>query len=659
MDAARSYRLESEAVQVAFEDIKDLPLPAIIHWNFNHFIVLERLTRRGAIVVDPAMGRSRKTWKELDQYFTGVAVVFAPEDYFKLRPAQRPSLVKYYDLMRSSIPLLAQILGFSFILQLLAMIPAMSSQFLLDRVIIPKQGAWLIGLALALAGTWLGSALSSFSRSYVVQGLQITLDMQLIHRFMSHLLKLPLSFFLQRKTGDLMARVGSLSSLRSFFTSRAVSSILDGFQLIGYGALMIAWQPFLGILILALAIIRVSVSVGMRNWFRQIMDAELAVGGRENAILMESITALETVKSSGAESRMVERWTVRMIDRVNLGLRRRKLELGSGAAMGLFQAGTIALITWLGGTAVIEERMTIGAYAAFMMLQGMVAGPLESLLSAYGQFQYLKNHLRRIDDILETSVEARGPVDPGKLSGLIEVEDLSFRYDPGSPWVLEEIYITIRPGEKIALVGPTGSGKSTLARILLGMHHPEKGKIRFDNRPLEELDLQKLRSQMGVVMQDTFLFNDTVRANMSLNDPGLGMERLYEAARQACILDVIEELPQGFDTPLGENGSRLSGGQRQRLSLARALAHEPSILLLDEATSSLDLETEARLHANLGAIGCTRIVIAHRLATVKDADKIFVLKNGRIAQRGNFFDLQSNNGMFRDLVKAMEGGHAY
>ncbi|MCL1908933.1 MAG: peptidase domain-containing ABC transporter [Holophagaceae bacterium] len=656
--AAQSYQLKAEAYHAPLDALEEMELPAIIHWDFNHFLVLERLTRRGAVVVDPAMGRMHKTWQEIDKYYTGVALEFEPTDNFMLRPSQRPSLAKYYGMMLKSAPLLLQVLGHSILLQVLALVPAMSSQFLLDRVVIPKQEAWLVILAVALGATWLGRTLSSFCRSYVVQGLQVSLDMELVNKFMSHLLNLPMAFFLQRRTGDLMARMGSLSSLRSFFTSRSVSFILDGFQLIGYGALMIAWQPFLGISIVALATIRVSLSVGMRSWFRQIMDAELATGGRENAVLMESISALETVKSSQAESRMVERWTGRMVDTANLGLKRRKLELGSGVAFGLFQAGTVALITWLGGTAVIEERMTIGAYAAFMMLQGMVTGPLESLLSAYSQFQYLKNHFRRIDDVLETSVEPQGSIDPGKLSGMIEVEGLNFRYDPTAPWALEDIYVTIRPGEKIALVGPTGAGKSTLARILLGMHQPEKGSVRFDGRPIEALDLQKLRSQMGVVLQDTFLFNDTVRANMSLNNPDLGMDRLVDASRRACILDVIESLPQGFDTPLGENGSRLSGGQRQRLNLARALAHGPSILLLDEATSSLDLETEGQLHANLAAMRCTRIVIAHRLATVKDADRIFVLDKGRIVQRGNYQELQSSEGLFRNLVKAMEDAYA-
>lgn len=657
IEAARSYHFGAVAVQLPLDELRDLLLPAIIHWGFNHFLVLERLTRRGAVVVDPSMGRARKSWKELDQSFTGVALIFTPEADFVQRQAERPSLARYRETILASVPPMAQILGHSFLLQLLVLIPAMSSQFLLDRVVVPKQETWLIGLGVTLAATWLGRLLSTLSRSFVVQGLQVSLDLQLMHRFMSHLLNLPLAFFLQRRLGDLMARVGSLGALRSFFTSRAITSILDSLQLLAYSALMIAWQPFLGALIVVLAIARASLSVGMRGWFRQMMDAELAIGGRANAILMESLSALETVKASRAEGRMVERWTARVIDRVNVGIRRRKLELGGGAAMGLFQAGTIALITWLGGTAVIEGRMTLGAYAAFMMLQGMVTGPLESVLSAYSQYQYLKNHLRRIDDVLETPPEPQGATDPGKLSGLIEIDGLGFRYDPGSTWVLEDISLTIRPGEKVAIVGPTGAGKSTLARILLGMHQPEKGRIRFDGHPIETLDLHKLRNQMGVVLQDTFLFNDTVRANMSLNNPNLGMDRLLDAARQACVLDVIEALPQGFDTPLGDNGSRLSGGQRQRLSLARALAHEPSILLLDEATSSLDLALEAKLHANLAARHCTRIVIAHRLATVKDADRIFVLHNGRIAQRGNYRELQASEGIFRNLVMVMEGAH--
>lgn len=657
--AARAYHLEAEAVQVALEHLHDLPVPAILHWGFNHFVVLERLTSRGAILVDPADGRRHASRAELDHYFTGVALAFAPDDPFVPRPQVRPSLDKYRDLLKEALPLLGQVAGHSLLLLLLALVPAMASQFLLDRIVIPKQETWLIGLAAVLMGTWLSRTLLTLVRSYVVQGLQVHMDIQLMHRFMGYMLKLPLGFFLQRRTGDLMQRAASLSSLRTFFTSRTVSALLDGVQLLGFGILMVAWQPLLGTLLLALAAARVGLAAGMRTWLRQIMAAELAATGREQAVLMECLSALETIKASQAEGRMVERWTGRMVDRANASLRRRKLELWTSGAMGLFQAGSLALITWVGGRAVVEDRMTMGVYAAFMALQAMVTAPLESLLTAFSQIQYLGTHLLRLDDVLETPREAEGGEDPGRLAGEIELEAVSFRYNPGSPWAVEDVSLHIRPGEKIALVGPSGAGKSTLARLLMGMHLPERGTICFDGRPLASLDLERLRNQMGVVLQDTFLFDDTVRANLSLNDTDLDLPRLRQAAAQACLLEVIESLPQGFEAPVGENGSRLSGGQRQRLSLARALAHDPAILLLDEATSALDLETEVRLHANLAARGCTRLVIAHRLATVKDADRILVLDQGRIVQQGTYAALAQAPGLFRQLVQAMEEAHGF
>jgi ABC-type bacteriocin/lantibiotic exporter with double-glycine peptidase domain len=280
--------------------------------------------------------------------------------------------------------------------------------------------------------------------------------------------------------------------------------------------------------------------------------------------------------------------------------------------------------------------------------------PLESLLSAFTELQFLGNHLRRLDDVMETVPEASGHENPGRLKGGVSLEGVGFRYSEGSPWILEDIHLEIRPGEKVALVGRTGAGKSTLARLLLGMHSPTTGTIRFDGRDLAALDLQALRCQMGVVLQEPFVFDDTVRANLSLLDPEMPLERVKWAARAACVDKVIERLPLGYKARLGENARILSGGERQRLCLARAIAGEPAILLLDEATSSLDLATEAAVHANLAALGCTRILIAHRLETVKDADRILVLDGGRIAQQGTYAELAAAPGPFQDILDAQE-----
>ena len=373
---------------------------------------------------------------------------------------------------------------------------------------------------------------------------------------------------------------------------------------------------------------------------------------REGGALVEALTGLETTKASGAESRMVQRWAHRMTQRVNAGLERRRLAIGASQAMTLLQGGTTAAVFLVGGHEVLAQRMTMGVFASFLTLQNLFMGPLGTLLESVTQLQYLGNHLRRLDDVLETEREPSGHVDPGRLQGAIELRDVSFSYTPGAPTVIQNVSLSIRPGEKVALVGPSGAGKSTLARLLLGMHLPSHGTIAFDGRDLRELDLQKLRNQMGVVLQETFLFDDTVRANLSLNDEHIPLARLQWSARMACVDGVIEKLGEGYASRVGKNGSLLSGGERQRLNLARALAHDPAILLLDEATSSLDLETEAKLHANLASLGCARIVIAHRMATVRDADRILVIHDGQIVQAGTFEELEAQEGLFRVLSHA-------
>ena len=346
-----------------------------------------------------------------------------------------------------------------------------------------------------------------------------------------------------------------------------------------------------------------------------------------------------------------------MTERVNNELEQQRLALGSGAGMALFTGLTALIVFLVGGQEVLAQRMTLGTFVAFLTLQGLVTGPMASLLGAFLQLQYLGTHLRRLDDVLETPAEVSGSADPGRLGGAVELREVTYRYAPGAGAALEGISLRIEPGDKVALVGPSGAGKSTLARLLLGLHLPDAGTVLFDQRDLRELDLGKVRRQVGVVQQETFLFDDTVRANLTLQDDELPLERLQWAARMACVADVIERLPQGYQSRVGANGDLLSGGQRQRLSLARALAAEPRILLLDEATSSLDLETEARVHANLASLGCTRIIIAHRLATVLDADRILVLQAGRIVQEGRYQDLKDAPGLFRELFTLPEQAH--
>lgn len=656
--AARRYGLEADGVQLEMEQIRELPLPAVLHWDFEHFLVLERLSGKRAILVDPATGRRSISLEELGRHFTGVAIMLQPTKSLRPRKRVRPSLAKYREIFRSSLPSLGQILLASIGLQIVGLIFPVATQILLDSVIVPQQRAWLYGLCFALAAAVLTKALLTLVRSFVVQGLRNLLDATLMTRFLGHLLHLPLGFFLQREAGDLVQRVQSNTTVQNVLSSQSISALLDGFLLLGYAALMLAFDVKLGLVIIAFALVRVALLVAVRGRSQLAMASELTAGGREFGALLEALSGLETTKASGAENRMVQRWAHRMTVRVNSSLERRKLGMLASHSTVLLQGLGMALVFLVGGEQVIAQRMTIGTFASFLALQGLFLAPLESMLQTVSQLQYLGNHLERLDDVLTTPPEPSGSADPGRLRGAIELKDVSFSYSPSEPPTLQDVSVRIRAGEKVAIVGPSGAGKSTLARLLLGMHLPSTGSVAFDGRELSKLDLRKVRRQMGVVLQDTFLFDDTVRANLSLKDEEIPLERLRVAAELACVDDVIAALPEGFATRLGDNGNVLSGGQRQRLNLARALAQEPAVLLLDEATSALDLETERRVHANLTGLGCTRILIAHRLATVQDADRILVLHQGRIVQEGTYAELAGREGLFRTLVHAKEFAHA-
>lgn len=656
LDGARACGLEAEAFFLEAEHLEDLPLPAILHWEFRHFVVLERLTRTGVWLVDPARGRIHATRAELGRAFTGVALCFDPGEAFAKRPTPRLSLHRYLDLLRPLRASLGQVLLASLLLQSAALVLPLGTQLLVDRVLLGRQTHWIWGLGLALGLAVLAQAAVHLLRGVVLQNLKVRLDDALMRGFVRHLARLPLAFFLLRHPGDLLQRMESNSALRDLFSSRSLSALMDACLVLGSGALMLQYSPLLGSLVLLLAGLRVGLLALLRRAQAQAMAGEMAASGREQSLMVEALTGLETLKAAGAQAQVAERWTHRLVQRLNQGQARLRLSSASAQAMVLVQGLAMALVLGAGGREVLLERMTLGAFTAFMALQQIFMSPLESLLGALSDFHYLATHLARLDDILESPVEPTGDLRPCPLQGDIRLEGLSFRYSEGAPWVLRDIDLHLRPGEKIALVGRTGAGKSTLARILLGMHPPTEGRVRYDGHDLRDLDLDWVRRQLGVVPQESILLDDTPAANLALGREGITAERMREAAALAAVADVLDALPEGWDTRLGERGCRLSGGERQRLCLARALVARPAILLLDEATSALDLETEAKVHAGLAALGCTRILIAHRLETVKDADRILVLEEGRLVQTGTFESLSGEAGPFREAVLAMEAG---
>lgn len=638
VDAAQRYGLDTDAVRASADDLHLLSTPAILHWQGRHFVVLERVTRKGALIVDPGSGPAPLSRRELAEAFSGIALMFAPGAEFRRRAPQDRAMRRHARILRGIAPQAALAILATLLLNAFALLVPVANQLLFDRIVPSRMATSLPALAAALLIAALARGALLAARGVVVQGVQTATDLRLMSAFAAHLLRLPLAFFLSRRPGDLLARLQSNAVVRDLFTGKVIGALLDVVLVVAYAALMFAYNVRAGLVVIGFAAIRLIVLAATRKRMRRMMHLELAASATEYDALSEGLAATETIRATGTEGRAVERWTRAAIERANCGLRRRRLEAGVETLTTFVSALGVAALLLVAGRELLAGRMTLGTFSTLVMLQAFVAAPLESLLDAVTAWQYASTHLQRIEDVLATPAEPTGEGSV-TLRGEVSLEHVSFRYARNSPDVLQDVTLHIRPGEKIALIGPVGHGKSTLARLLLGMYTPSSGVIRFDGRDLRELDLADVRRQLGVVAQEPFLFNDTIEHNIALSDPTLSHERIRGAARLACLDAVIDRLPDGFDTIVGENGATLSGGERQRLAIARALAHRPALLLLDEATSALDAETERRVHANLAALGCTRIVIAHRMQTVMDADRVLVIERGRIAAEGTWSEV--------------------
>lgn len=649
--AAENYGLRAKGYRSEIEGLRDLPLPAILHWEFNHFVVLERLDRHGnAHIIDPARGRLKADRETFARSFTGAVLVFSPGESLQPRSPGPPPVQRYLGLIHSHAASLGQLVAFSFLLQIAAIVFPVGQQLLVDHVLVPRESSWLWALAAALALAILVQVALQFARGWVFDSLQTILDLRLLGDFMRHAVRLPVGFFQQRRPGDLLQRLESNRSLRTFLGSQIATALLDVFLILGYGALMLFYHWQLGLLIMAIGLARAAIQLVVHNLSRQVVAVELAALSRAGDSLMDSLGALETIRSVSAEAVAVRRWGDSVVTRANASLPRLELANSAGQLSKLTGALGVAAVSAVAGYEVIAGEMSIGVFSAFLTLQALYLAAFHSLIEGLEQWQYLGSHLARLGDVMDAAPEASGDQEAAAIRGEIRLEGVGFRYAPNAPWALRDVSLHIRPGEKIAIVGPSGAGKSTLARLLLGMLPPTEGSLSFDGRDLRNYDLRSLRARMGAVLQETSLLNDSVHANISLLDPDIAPNEVIAAARLACLAPVIEALPQGYATRLGEDGMQLSGGERQRLCLARALVRRPAILLLDEATSALDTGTEERVHSNLDTLRCTRIVIAHRLRTVRDADRIFVIDGGQLVQDGTFTELSETPGLFRNLL---------
>jgi ATP-binding cassette, subfamily B, bacterial len=656
LDTAHRYGLRGRGTRLELEDLEYLPEGSILHWDFRHFVVFERLRTGMVHILDPAIGRRALPLEQFRRHFTGVAVLLEPSEAFERSEDQgRSSSWRYVRHLLAQRGLLGRILATSVMVQLFALGPPVLIGLVTDRVIPRGDSALLWVLGAGSMGLLLFQFLASLVRSHLLLHLRTEFDVRVTLGFVEHLVELPYAFFQQRTAGDLSNRLNSNSTVRELLTSGALSGLLDGVLVLTYLGVLLVASPAMCALVLGLGLAQVSIFIAARRRQRELMARNLEREARAQAYQMEVLAGIETLKAMGCEHRAVEHWSSLFVDVLNTSLERGRLSLLTESAMSVLRLGSPLLILCFGAHLVLAGQLSLGTMLALNALALGFLGPLSNLVSTVMQFQLLGTYLARIDDVLDTPREQvpNPQVRPSPtLTGAITLEKVSFRYNRQGPLNLEDVSVDIRPGQLVAIVGRSGAGKSTLARLLLGMYPPTSGRILYDGHDLFELDLRGVRRQLGIVMQNTFLFGASVRSNISLADPSLPLEAVVEAAKLAQLHDEVLAMPMSYETPLVDQGSSLSGGQRQRLALARALARKPAILLLDEATSALDSITEAQVQKALAGVKCTRIVIAHRLSTVMDADLILTMEGGRVVEVGRHEALLQRGGRYAELVSA-------
>lgn len=564
-----------------------------------------------------------------------------------------PSLVRHRGL-------LGEVFVVSLVLQLVALASPLFFQVVMDKVLVHHGRSTLDVLVFGLVIVLVFESVLSALRAYVFSHTTSRIDVELGSRLFRHLVALPLAYFQARRVGDSVARVRELESIRGFLTGNALTLVLDLLFSVIFIAVMLLYSVPLTLIVLASLPLYAGLSVLVMPVLRARLNEKFARGAENQALLVETITGIQTVKAGALEPAFSRRWDEQLAAYISASFRTQALAAVANEGVNLTGKLVGAATLWFGARLVMEQQLTVGMFVAFNMFAGRVAQPIMRIAQMWTEFQQTGVSVRRLADILdtrgETPPQAAATLPP--IRGEIAFDNLSFRYRPEAPAVLQGVNLTVRAGEVIGIVGRSGSGKSTLSKLVQRLYAPEAGRVLLDGMDIRLVDAAQLRRQIGVVLQENWLFNRSVRENIAITDPAAPIEQVMRAAQLAGAHGFIGELPEGYDTMVGEQGSTLSGGQRQRIAIARALFSDPRILILDEATSALDYESEAILARNMAAIcrGRTVIVIAHRLSAVRRAHRIVAMDKGRIVETGTHETLLEHGGLYAHLWSLQSGG---
>jgi subfamily B ATP-binding cassette protein HlyB/CyaB len=652
--ACVEIHLKAKEADLGWEGFERLKLPTIVLLKDGEFGVAGGM-RDGRI---PLMrqGAPRPEWHDRETWgkIYGGKAILVNERLAFANPNRPFGFGWFVPVLWKFRWELGEVLLAAFFFQLLGIGLPLFIQVIIDKVFVYNNRSTLIVVAAGMLVVILFEGLFGILQSVLLSHGGNRIDVTLGSAIYRRLVRIPLRYFEQRRVGDTTARVREVERIRSFLTGQALLSVVDGLFVFVYLGILFFYSAALTLVVLAALLLIAITTAAFRPALRGRLEERFDAGADSQAFLVESVTGMETVKAMALEASMVQRWERLLARYVSAAYRADRLSgIAGGIARTLRNLATLAIL-WFGARLVMEGSLTVGALIAFQMMSGRAIAPMLRISSLWQQFQQVGIAVRRLGDLMdapsEPVLQADKPALP-PLRGHIRFEHVAFRYHHDGPRVLEDIHFEIRPGMTVGIVGRSGSGKSTLAKLLERLYVPESGRILVDGHDLAQIDPGWLRRQIAVVPQESFLFGGSIRENIAVRNPGAPMGRVIDAARLAGAHEFIADLPQGYETPVGERGTALSGGQRQRLAIARALLTDPKILILDEATSALDYESERIIQDNLDRIrqGRTLILVAHRLSMLRSADRLLVLDKGRLVEAGSHDELLARAGLYRHL----------
>ncbi|MDN4575997.1 ABC transporter [Pandoraea cepalis] len=631
---ARCLQLASRAVSLELDALGKLRLPCILHWNFDHFVVLVRVSARDVIIHDPAQGRKTIALSEVSKCFTGVALELWPgTDFVVCDERQEIRIGHLLGNITGLTASMAQLVALAVSLEIFVLVSPFYLQWVVDHALLTADRDLLITLALGFSLVLVCQHATGALRSWSLMRLGVMWNLQWRANLFAHMVRLPVSYFVKRHLGDVLSRFGAVDEIQRTLTTSFVEAGLDGLMAGLTLILIFVYSPVLGVVVLAFVAVYALLRLVLHRPIFRATEAHLVQASRQQSHFLETLRGIRTIKLFSREDERQLHWLTLLVQQVNADIRIQKMTLLNRHANGFLTGAENIVVIWIAAMLVIGGELTVGALIAFLAYKTQFQARVTSLIDKLAEFKMLGVQAARLADIAlhppETSGDAVSSAAP-HVDARLDVEGLSFRHSEHEPCVLENISFSVAAGESVAIVGASGSGKSTLMHLILGILVPCAGTISLGGMALHTMGAHRLRRAVGAVMQDDILFAGSLLDNICLFDTKADAGWIRECARVACVADDIEAMPMGYNTLVGDMGGVLSGGQKQRILLARALYKRPSILLLDEATSHLDVENERRVNAAIDSLHMTRVIIAHRPQTIASVERVIEIRGGTI-----------------------------